>query len=313
METPIVNKTALDNVDQEVLASTVLAKLMAELNSLPEAELLQVNLDIPAAVATVLGALPEIRAQRARIAAEIPSFDLTTFDKMEEYALALNAAHASFLAATGPSAELTEVVEEAARLRDVLLTDASAMVKRGLLSARSVEDLKGAVGHKNVATDLLHLVQAIRSRWTVVASRSAVTAAELDRAERVQQRVLRLVGLREQGAPTVASSSELRQRAFTRFTHAWDDVRRAITFLRWRENDIDDHAPSLYAGRGGSRKKATEVAPLAAPPASTTAGATQGVTAELHAGGTQPQGQGSAAQRAAGAQVTQATEGSPRI
>jgi hypothetical protein len=36
---------------------------------------------------------------------------------------------------------------------------------------------------------------------------------------------------------------------------AYDHARRAVTFLRWNEEDVDEIAPSLYAGRTTAGKK----------------------------------------------------------
>ncbi len=48
----------------------------------------------------------------------------------------------------------------------------------------------------------------------------------------------------------------MRARAFTLFSRAYDQVRRAVNVLRWDEGDADSIAPSLYAGRGGRGKSA---------------------------------------------------------
>jgi len=50
--------------------------------------------------------------------------------------------------------------------------------------------------------------------------------------------------------------------------NAYDHVRRIISFLRWNEDDVDQIAPSLYAGRTTGRRKGTDVrATIAAKPA----------------------------------------------
>jgi hypothetical protein len=57
--------------------------------------------------------------------------------------------------------------------------------------------------------------------------------------------------------------------------NAYDQARRAITYLRWNKGDADLIAPSLYAGRGNARRRvsegtelpAAEVTPIAQPQA----------------------------------------------
>ena len=43
----------------------------------------------------------------------------------------------------------------------------------------------------------------------------------------------------------VPRSREDRARAFTLLVRAYDDCRQAASYLRWREGDVDDFAPSL--------------------------------------------------------------------
>ena len=84
--------------------------------------------------------------------------------------------------------------------------------------------------------------------------------------------MLTAVGLREQGPAIIAASSENRQKAFTLFVKAYDHARRAVSFLRWNEDDVDTIAPSLYAGRGtGHRKNVPPPAPTPPAPAPTAA------------------------------------------
>ena len=56
----------------------------------------------------------------------------------------------------------------------------------------------------------------------------------------------------------------MRDQAFALFAKKYDELRRAVWFVRWQEGDADEYAPSLYAGRGS--RKSDETAP-AEPPA----------------------------------------------
>ena len=70
--------------------------LLGEIRAVPASELVPINLDIPTAVTTALGALPEIRALRSRVVAEMPQLDVARFDKLEAYTLAVGHAHALY-------------------------------------------------------------------------------------------------------------------------------------------------------------------------------------------------------------------------
>ncbi len=287
--------TAQDDVNSEALAGETYARILPELEALTAEELVAVNLDIPSVVATTLGALPEIRALRSQMVEDVPHFDLAAFDKLEDYAMALNYAHAAYLTATKPADDLDAVSTEATALRGTLFLDATALSRRGLVDGNRLKDLPGTNGYKNLATDLEMLASVLRESWTQLQGKSALELSELDRAEKLGQRLMRVVGLREQGPAQVAAATDLRTRAFTLLARTYDQARRAVTFLRWEKGDFDRIAPSLYAGRSNGRKKAPEPAPTPspnpspAPPTQAVTGASQTGTAAVTPQSASPQ------------------------
>ncbi len=236
---------------------------------LSEDELLHVNIDLPSAVITAAGALPEILALRARVAEELPKFDLSKFDLLETYALAAGQAHMQFLGASAPPEDLLALNEEATKLRDTLQSDAQALANRGIINGDKLSAFKGATGYKNVAFDLMGLSSLLRDHWDAISNKTALQLSELDHADVLGKQLTDAVGAREQAPAAAAEVSLQRQRNFTLFSRTYDQVRRAISYLRWDEEDVERIAPSLYAGRGGSRRKdVTPTAPTT-PPATT--------------------------------------------
>jgi hypothetical protein len=223
--------------------------------ALGAADLITINIDVPTAVTTATGALAEIMALRERIANELPTFDLKHLDELETYTKATAHAQALYSAASAPPEALQALNEQGLLLRDLMYSDAQALVKRGLLSGERLNEFKTNVGYKNLAFDLLGLVAVFRGAWDKVASKTALTAAELDQAQVIGEQIVAAVGAREQAPAIVAEVAQQRQRAFTLFVNSYDQVRRAISFLRWEEDDVETIAPSLYAGRVTSRKK----------------------------------------------------------
>ncbi|WP_200850180.1 hypothetical protein, partial [Klebsiella pneumoniae] len=65
--------------------------------------------------------------------------------------------------------------------------------------------------------------------------------------------VMTTLGENLQADSSSSPSGELRRRAYSVFVQTYDEVRRAMTYVRWEEDDVDEIVPSLYAGR--SRKK----------------------------------------------------------
>ena len=235
-------------------------RVEAEVRAVPERDLVLVNLDVPSAVATALGAWPEI-VQRREEVATLKGADITKFDKIRDYAFALGHAHSEYRAALGPADPIGTLAEEVTEAREQLFADAQGLGRRGLLEASRVEKLRSGVGYKNVAFDVLGLVGLFRERAQDLAGKTAVTAQELDQAAELAQRLVTAVGLKEQSPATITAAALLRQQAFTLFTQAYDEARRAIGFLRWHAGDSDTVAPSLWAGRGG--RKATDPDPTA--------------------------------------------------
>ena len=235
-------------------------RLLDAIRNVPAANLIPINIDIPTAVTTALGSLPEIRALRPRVVAEMPQFDIDRFDKLEAYTLAAGHAHALFLAASEPAQAIEELSAAAITTRQTLFADASALAMRDLLDGQRLRDLKGSTGFRNQAFDLLTLAALLREMWPTIAGKTALDLTELDKAEMLADRLLTAVGLREQGPAMVAAQAEIRQRAFALFVSAYDHARRAVSFLRWQEDDVDEIAPSLYAGRN-TRRKASDAQP----------------------------------------------------
>lgn len=106
--------------------------------------------------------------------------------------------------------------------------------------------------------------------WTQrsCASQTAVTEADLDRAEVLSDQIVVGIGRRKCGIPSNAAAALERQQTFTLMVRTYDQLRRAVHYVRWDEGDAEDIAPSLYAGRRKSKKKAEdtkETAPVELP------------------------------------------------
>jgi hypothetical protein len=143
-----------------------------ELRAVPKGELLALNLDVPSAVATVLGAWPELWALRDQVA-KFPGFDISRSDKLRDYALALAHAHGVFRGSMGPPDGIAQMAEELATLRDMLFADAMALAKRGVFDQARIGKLRSGPGYESLAFDVVGLVQIFRERWADIANRTA--------------------------------------------------------------------------------------------------------------------------------------------
>ena len=222
--------------------------------ALGEDELLPVNIDVPSAVATALGALPKILAYREE-AAKLHGLDISHFDRLQLHTFAVGHAHAKFLAASALPQSIGALNERGVRLRDTMYHDALALALRGLISASRIADFKTNVGYKSLAFDLLGLANLLRESWNTIASRTGIQRNELEQAELLGHQLMDTAAIREQAPATLAQLQAQRQRNFTLFSRSYGQIRRAISFLRWDHEDVDQICPSLFAKRGGSRRK----------------------------------------------------------
>jgi hypothetical protein len=266
-------------VNDETLAYEIFARVLPEIEALPVEELIPVNLDVPVAITTSLGALPEILALRDQIA-NLPHSPIRVIDGIENYAFALSVANSQYLSAVRPADDLEELTEEGTKVRETLALTAEMLAHHGLIDKNTLNNLQGPNGYRNLASDLGVLSNVLRDAWPNIQGKCAIEFSEIERATKLGQRLMRVVGLREQGPAIIAKATDVRNRAFTLLTRAYDEARRAVTYLRWHDGDVDRVAPSLYAGRSNGRRKASsDVVPPVATPAATPPNASAGTPA----------------------------------
>lgn len=239
---------------------------LGEIKAVREEDLLTVNLDVHGAVATVLGALPEILALRNEIS-KLPQVDVSVVDSLEDYAMAAGEANSRYATAIAPQEDILALNEEALKLRETLRSDATALAHRGLIDPARLTAFKGLIGYKNVAFELIDWANLIQDCWARIQGKTALTPEELAHAKSVGERLVRAAGLREQGPAVVVEAARIRQQAFTLLVKAYDEVRRGVVFLRWKERDADRIALSLYAGKVRAKREDNETPPQEPPQA----------------------------------------------
>jgi hypothetical protein len=259
------NNTIPTTVDEERSFAPAYVESHPDRDALRPDDIVRVNLDVPSAVATVLGALPEIMALRAAVENDLPDFDRKNFDRLQTYTMALSHAFAQSKSSTPAADNLPDLNVEGTTLRDNFLADMQTLTRRSLINADAIKSCKGYTGYKNVATELQVLVTVARGSWDRIKDKCGISLEELDRADKVAAHMLRLVGLREQAPQMIAAAAEERDRAFTLFVRSYDQVRRAVLYLRWDEDDADEIAPSLYAGRNRAEIKKEDQPVVVAP------------------------------------------------
>jgi len=262
------------NIEGETLFEASYQRLLPEFQALPPDKTLRLNLEVTPAVSKVLGVIAGLRNYRDEISRRLIDFDLVRFDKVEDYAKALGHANTVCVTAVRREDGLRALYDEGLRLRETLHSDVRALIARGLLDAGTIKNLSGPNGHKNVAVDLQILAQVAKDNFSEIEGNCAIQRSEIEHAQKLASRILRVVGGRAQNPARAAEAVDMRNRVFTLLLRAYEDARRAIIYLRWDDGDADTIAPSLYKGRNGGRKKAIvaePVAPNAAPDNATNA------------------------------------------
>ena len=252
--------TTVNTVIDDLPTEAAFKATQAEMVALGDEGLMPINIDVVSAVTMTLGCMQELRALRSEIVEHLPTFDIGRYDKLEQYALALNQANAIHRGTLAQRASISELGGELTELRDRLLDDAESLSNHGLLQRERLKECKKAPGYRAVATDVFTLVTLFKEDWSTLEGRTPVTRELLQRAGTRALELLAAVGTKEQGPVTVSEAQLARQQAYTLFARTYDDVRRAVAYLRPEEGEADKLAPSLYAGRGG-RGSATPATP----------------------------------------------------
>jgi hypothetical protein len=246
-----------------------------KLEALTKNELLRVNLEPTKVVSTIRGALPRLRQYRKKIAEYCPRFNLADLDNLELYSAALLQANAICSSIAAHSKALVDLPLETGDARTSLLRDVDNLVGHGYLAAETLVSLKGPNGHRNIASDVLTLVEVLRNAWPEVTGKVCVTEAALDRAASLADEVIGQIEIAKKATAPSVEAALRRQQAFTLTVGAYDEVRRVICYLRWNDGDADRIAPSLYRKQNAPKKQAANDNTVAvAAPGATGAGST---------------------------------------
>lgn len=258
------------------------------IRAVPTDDLLTVNVEPLLALQAMHRALPRVSAMRARLVEEFKSFDRAKFDNLRDYGYAF--AHATTLlrAAEPQVSGFDQLANECSEMRSKLDAYLRAAIEAGVLSTSRLSELKGTVGHRNTAHDLLLLAQIYRANWSKLEGKTFFTQADIRHADALAARLNAAAAERDAKPGSYDEVSLDRQRAFTLFITAYDYVRRRVRVLLeedGQDDALDDIMPSLRNNRA-SGKKRTEAAesPANAAPAAPANGAVARSTLQPLAG-----------------------------
>jgi len=236
-------------------AAEAFEALKADYARLPATALVPINVDIPRAVATVLGAEPRVRSLLPVMEAEMTKPPTAVINALRQTALGAWYAHLVALPAkSGGTAK--ELLERATPLRAKLLKAADALADAELVDATAVARIREGSGNIDKATDLVALAALFDQSWSEIHDKTAITRAQVDEAASIGPSLL--LALSEEPLPKSGDATDMRQRAFSHLVGAYDQIRRAVSFVRWAEGDAETFAPSLYAKSRKRKPSATD-------------------------------------------------------
>jgi len=231
-------------------------QVSAELESFDSSTFTYMNVDVESATAIVLGVADQVLAYRERIA-KLPEFDMVHVDKLVDYAKA-----AWFLFVTNQPAvagkEADALIKEAGELRAKLLVWAPPLVAGGFFEEAAVARIREGGGFKDLASDLVALVALYRSKWQSVGTIVGVTDEELVRAAQLGTAVFGIASRKENAAKPGAEGSLRLRKAWSRLELAYNEVRRALDYLRPRDLPLDEIVPNLRRNLGPRGAKPAE-------------------------------------------------------
>ena len=210
-----------------------------------------INVDVMGAVFTTMGVARKLPGFEAELKT-LTQFPSAILAKFPQYILATYSAQTRYTFATTPPEQLPELMEKGTKWREVLGAEARSLVARGFLNGELLKELTGTHGFRNVAVDLAGYARIYKSAWADIQAHSGLKEADILEVEKLALKLTGAVAKKEQSPEQVAAATDVRARIFTLLVNAYDEIRRAMQFLRWHEGDADVIAPSLYAGRPNS-------------------------------------------------------------
>jgi hypothetical protein len=234
-------------------------KFEAQIRGIGRDDLHHQNLDVSASVATIYGAAPRASVFEPEIA-QLPFCDHPLIHSIPEMRLAVLHLQNERNASTRRASELAPLVEQGTALLELMVTDVKGLILRKLLPADALGEYDSSNGYQALANNLGLVSNLAMRHWAAIEGRSGMTKDDVTRASTLNTDIVRVIGQRTNDESEAPAFALLRAQAFTLLVRAYEELRRAIGYLRYHHGDADDITPSLYAGRGGRPRQAEKVA-----------------------------------------------------
>lgn len=239
------------------------------------------NVDVPRAVSHALAACARLEPVVQEMAEELPHHPIVYTRDLALYAMAAWYAHVE--AQPKPSTNLEALKTEATALRTDLLIASRALAHAGHLSPAILATVEKGSGDLDKANDLVALSAALSQVWSTVETKTAIQWSQVQRAATLGPELTVALGHRTGFSSSPTEAKQVRNKAVSLFLTACDQTERALTYLRWTEDDVRDYLPSPYSGGrtpGRGRTRPSDDAASDAPATDDVADVTPGADAD---------------------------------
>jgi hypothetical protein len=223
------------------------ARVETELDAIPPEQVGRVTADIPTAVSLALGAWPLMSGLIEDMKRKLKEPPLREIESLRDAALAALHAHLRWVPRSSTTHEAD--LEEARVLRERLLAAADVHAIYGHIDPNAIAAIREGQGHLDRANDLLALAALMRGAWPEIEARTPVSREEVERAGALGTLLVTELGSKTLGTGPASGGktwADRRVRAFRLFINRYDEIRRAVEYLRWHEGDADAFVPSLH-------------------------------------------------------------------
>jgi len=230
-------------------------------------DLIHLNRDISTLVSTVRAVV----VRTAPFAATIASLSLTDhvlLGRMADLAEGLSYIHSRVTTGTRRVIEIAPLAEEAETLLAIFTGELKMLALRKVIPEATIPSLDTTRGYNPLATNLRKLATFAQDNWGTIEARCGLAAEDIKRAVALHGEILGALGERTNDDKETTALVLLRNQTFTLLIHAYEELRRAMFYIRYKEGDADAFVPSFYATRGArSRNEETGSTPLTGGPA----------------------------------------------
>lgn len=259
---PVITPARISHMES---AAECYRKVEKEILALPEERVGRVTADVGQAVSVALGALPNLLKLRKEFDVFADSdFFVKKLDTLQDHAMAALYAHIRATPAVSEK-EAQTMLERGKPIREQLLAVAEGLTTFGLLDSALVQSLRQGQGNLDTAKDLIALGALFNANWDSVSAKVPFGADLVREASALGANLVQALGKTEIGDVRSNATFDwlsLRARAFRVLVEEYDELSRAVAFIRWHHGDARAFVPSLHStGRRNSGGKATQPEP----------------------------------------------------